>query len=399
LSRPTPRGLGRWRSIRLTIPAAIAASFLLSAATASAAIDSHITLAGNGTGAVLAGDPEAGGTPPIDCSNIPGAEKTVCDTEGFSPHPVFGPTLAVKQEAAPGSIFAGWTVEAGEGILCPPQGVECIAVAEPGAEISLKATFVDAVALSLVKGGHAAGGTVTSDPVGIDCDAACEADTAEYAPGQTVELEAEAAPGYVFAGWLGCTNSGPGACQVTLADSDTQVFAIFLKDGIEGPTGPTGPGGPTGPTGPTGPEGSPGSTGPEGPNGPGGPSGPSGPQGPAGQKGADGAAGGQGPAGSPGAPGGPGPTGKRGPAGRVICQVHQKGERVNVTCKVREAAGSASKRRAPWRLVRGGRTYAQGAAEVRHGGSATVRLPTQALADGGYVLRFQGQKGVHIVVG
>lgn len=338
MSRPTLRGSRSWRSIRFAVPVATAVVFLLSAATASAAINAHVTVDGSGAGTVTGAEAPLNGNPQVECSNGLEVEKTVCETEAFTLFEGFI-SLVVEQEAAPGSVFAGWTIEEGEAInldgFCEPTSIQCWVDNPSGGEIKIKATFVDAVDLSLVKGGHSEGGTVTSNPAGIACDATCETDTAEYADGGTVELEAEAATGYVFGGWLGCAHTGPGTCEVTLA-GDTQVFAIFLKDGVQGPAGP---GGPTGPQGPQGPQGSTGPGGPSGPTGSDGPSGPAGatgPQGAAGAAGKDGAAGSQGPAGTPGATGPAGPKGERGPAGR----------------KGRGAASKKAKRRAARRHAR-----------------------------------------------
>ncbi len=65
------------------------------------------------------------------------------------------------------------------------------------------------------------GGTVRSNPVGIDCGLDC---TETYAGGTTVSLTPTAATGSIFGGWSGgCT--GTGACAVS---GDANVTASFL---------------------------------------------------------------------------------------------------------------------------------------------------------------------------
>jgi hypothetical protein len=74
------------------------------------------------------------------------------------------------------------------------------------------------------------GGTVTSDPSGIDCGFDCEE---AVAPATLVTLSASASPGSVFAGWVGGGCSGTGDCEVTVNES-TSVNAIFEPEGTCG---------------------------------------------------------------------------------------------------------------------------------------------------------------------
>jgi photosystem II stability/assembly factor-like uncharacterized protein len=72
-------------------------------------------------------------------------------------------------------------------------------------------------------------GTVTSDPVGIDCGTAC---WESYDPGTAVTLTATAESGSTFTGWSGeC--SGTGTCSVTV-NSDKAVVAVFDLQGQYG---------------------------------------------------------------------------------------------------------------------------------------------------------------------
>jgi hypothetical protein len=67
-------------------------------------------------------------------------------------------------------------------------------------------------------------GTVTSDPVGINCPTGCEA---ELNSGASVTLTATPEAGSAFAGWSGGGCSGTGSCQVIL-NSATSVDAEFV---------------------------------------------------------------------------------------------------------------------------------------------------------------------------
>ncbi|MBI3043630.1 MAG: fibronectin type III domain-containing protein, partial [Betaproteobacteria bacterium] len=77
------------------------------------------------------------------------------------------------------------------------------------------------------------GGTVTSNPAGIDCGATC---VASFAQDTSVTLTATGAAGYSFSGWGGaCT--GAGGCAVTM-DAGKSVTASFAD--TQAPTVPSG---------------------------------------------------------------------------------------------------------------------------------------------------------------
>ena len=70
------------------------------------------------------------------------------------------------------------------------------------------------------------GGTVTSNPVGINCGTSC---AASFATGTAVRLIPSSSPGSEFSGWSGpCT--GTSSCDVT-ADADQFVTATFNSTG------------------------------------------------------------------------------------------------------------------------------------------------------------------------
>jgi hypothetical protein len=105
-------------------------------------------------------------------------------------------------------------------------------------------------------------GEVTSTPAGLTCTTGvC---THEF-EGEVTLTAAKAGAGYEFAGWIGCTPISTSSCKVDRAAS-TEVTAVFLKAGKEGPTG-TGSAGATGPSGEKGVTGAQGEKGPAGPTG------------------------------------------------------------------------------------------------------------------------------------
>lgn len=92
-------------------------------------------------------------------------------------------------------------------------------------------SFATQVNLTLTKGG-AGSGTVTSSPVGINCNTACSSQAFTFNGGQSVTLTASPVmPGTYFAGWSGGGCSGTGTCNLTL-NADTTVTATFTADTI-----------------------------------------------------------------------------------------------------------------------------------------------------------------------
>jgi len=71
---------------------------------------------------------------------------------------------------------------------------------------------------------NAGGGTVASNPAGIDCGSTCSADFAKDA---AVTLTASPEAGYAFSGWSGCDSSVGDTCQVTMNQAKA-VTASFV---------------------------------------------------------------------------------------------------------------------------------------------------------------------------
>ena len=194
-------------------------------------------------------------------------------------------------------------------------------------------------------------GEVTSTPAGLTCSTVeC---THEFEGEPT--LTAKAGAGYEFAGWIGCAPISATTCRVDRAAS-TEVTAVFLKAGKEGPTGGTGP---------------------------------------AGEKGAAGATGAQGPAGAQGPTGARGPAGPAGKIELVTCKTVKGKQRctaklVSGTIKFTTAGLVA---RAT--LSRHGVVYAAGTARTARGRMSLRLLPVRLLRSGKYTLTLISGAGKH----
>jgi hypothetical protein len=126
---------------------------------------------------------------------------------------VEGTALALEATPAPGYAFAGWSgCDQADGRFCNLW---------PSADRAVTATFVPVRSLTVER---TAGGSVSSNPAGIDCGSRC---TVEKPPGTEVSLVAVPSPGFVFAGWRDCPAAEETRCTLKL-DSNVVVGASFL---------------------------------------------------------------------------------------------------------------------------------------------------------------------------
>ncbi len=212
---------------RLTILlAALGALLLVPVAGASAAINTHVVISGTGSGTVVGVSP-LDGTPPVNCAyTSPGPQTGVCDTEAKEFEESGLPGEHAKEEAAPGSAFAGWTVEGEAFAFCEEEPLveECGFISFEG-EMTIKAAFNKAFTVEK-SGGE---GTVVSSPAGINsenCGPSKTSCSAELTG--SVTLTASPAAGYAFSKWKGCTVATGLKCEVTGATSATKVIAYFV---------------------------------------------------------------------------------------------------------------------------------------------------------------------------
>jgi hypothetical protein len=237
-------------------------------------------------------------------------------------------------------------------------------------------------------------GEVESTPAGIKCST----EECSYAlEGEVTLTAAKAAAGYEFAGWLGCKKVSATSCTVDVTAA-TEVTAVFLKAGKEGPAGKNAEevvitpfagdehgcadGGIEVKVGIAGP--------------------PSyvcnGSKGANGENGKEGSPGKEGPAGNVGAQGPAGPTGAQGPAGKVelvTCRT-VKGKQHCTTKLVSgtvnfTTTGSAAQAT----LSRHGVVYAAGTARTARGQMSLRLTPLRSLRPGKYTLTLVSGAGKH----
>ena len=156
----------------------------------------ELTVAVEGSGAGSVTSDPAG----IDC---PGD----CSEEYFGTQQV-----ELAPDADAGSVFTGWSGDCtGSGACAPTMSTAR----------SVTATFALLRSLTVTLAGDG-GGTVTSDPDGIDCGLDCDH---QYADGASVGLTAEPDVLSLFAGWSGdCTGA---SCELTMSAARS-VTATFI---------------------------------------------------------------------------------------------------------------------------------------------------------------------------
>jgi hypothetical protein len=156
-----------------------------------------VTLQGNAGGTVTSSPPG------IDCGND-------C-TETYD----LGTGVTLTAQPEQGVTFAGWSG------ACTGTGQTCnLTMNGPRA---VTATFTNKPVLTVTKSGTG-GGTVTSNPGGINCGPDCQE---PYDEGTGVTLTAAPDPGSTFSGWSGAGACGMAlTCQVTM-NGDRSVIATF----------------------------------------------------------------------------------------------------------------------------------------------------------------------------
>lgn len=157
--------------------------------------DGRVALAVSVTGT---GDGSITSTPPaINCTRGGGTCEALLDP---------GTTVTLSANPVAGSVFTGWS---GAAVACNVNLSCTISIAQA---TIVGARFMPLVALTVANSGN---GTITSNPIGIDCGNLC---IAQFAMGSVVRMTATAASGFVFSGWSGaaqaCGNNV--LCDITI---------------------------------------------------------------------------------------------------------------------------------------------------------------------------------------
>jgi hypothetical protein len=125
-----------------------------------------------------------------------------------------GTLMTLTASPASGNAFTGW-----DG-ACAGSDPTCSLTVNEALNVS--ATFLPLYTLSI---GRSGSGTVTSNPVAIDCGKTC---SAKVVQGATLTLSATPAAGQHFVNWSGACSGTAPTCSVTIT-RDTQVQAVFAR--------------------------------------------------------------------------------------------------------------------------------------------------------------------------
>ena len=180
------------------------------------------------------------------------ATSSATTTHAYSAAGTYTATLTVTDAAGCSTVqvFTGQTVSCNGSAL---------------ARVSHPVTVPTSARLTVSLDGSGSG-TVTSSPSGTSCPGTC---SYAYAAGTQVTLLATDASGSTFAGWIGCKQISATSCTVDMTAA-SEVDAVFLEAGNEGPPGKQGMAGNEGKAGAiaaTGEKGAGGAAGAQGPRG------------------------------------------------------------------------------------------------------------------------------------
>ena len=130
---------------------------------------------------------------------------------------VSGSTVSLTAAPDPSSVLTGWSSN------CTPTGPLTCAISASGTvtQRTVTVTFGAAQTLTVTPAGSG-GGSITSNPAGIDCGLVC---ATNFATGTSVGLTATPDVNSTFAGWSGDC-SGTGSCVVSLSQA-RNVTATF----------------------------------------------------------------------------------------------------------------------------------------------------------------------------
>jgi hypothetical protein len=145
---------------------------------------------------------------------------------GVEPKVKPGKTVTLKEVAAFGSEFSGWS-----GCGSEVEG-NCVVTMEAAKAVSAEFTLKPTTTLTLNKGGTGTG-SVSSKPKAINCGATCTTQSASVPKEEAVILKEKPGTGMTFTGWSGGGCSGTAeTCTVSLsgASSVTASFSGSPKE-------------------------------------------------------------------------------------------------------------------------------------------------------------------------
>jgi hypothetical protein len=275
----------------------------------------------------------------------------------------------------------GWKFKEWKGVSCEgKQTASTCVFTMPAAEVNVTAESTETSAAPLtvfVTGGGHVSSTTPPAAEGINACGPAGGPSCTAELEGIVTLAATPESGYVLVGWLGCKHTTATTCEVEI-NGETEVTAVFLKEGNQGEEGPEGPPGEEGMTGKEGL------------------TGPIGPVGPRGEEGKEG---------KPGPAGAAGPRGPAGAAGKVQlvkCVMVKKGKRKVQKCTTQLVTGpvtfNAAAASAHATLARRGVVYAVGVARATKGRLSLRLNSLRRLRSGHYTLTLTSGSGRHKTV-
>lgn len=134
-----------------------------------------------------------------------------------------GSTVTLTATAAQGSLFSGWSGS------CSGASTTCVVGMSSARSVTANfAVQPTTVILTVLKSGSG-GGTVSSNPAGINCGSVC---AASFNQNSQVVLTAVPASGSTFAGWSGACSGAATSCTVSMnsATSATASFGIPVSN-------------------------------------------------------------------------------------------------------------------------------------------------------------------------
>lgn len=135
-----------------------------------------------------------------------------------------GTVIQLHATASENSTFVGWSGGRCEGSEnCSVTMNEAITIM-PIFRINSSDTY----SLSIIKAGNGTG-SVTSTPVGINCDELCGESNANFPLGEVVTLKATPTSGSSFERWHGCVPSEDNSSCTIEMSSDRTVYATFSQ--------------------------------------------------------------------------------------------------------------------------------------------------------------------------
>lgn len=157
-------------------------------------------------------------------SSVPdSAYQSLNGTSMATPH-VAGAFAAIRSRLPNATVAQIEEALKSTGVVIADDRASAPQTAKPRIQVDQALAALGAVPRSLTVN-RTGSGTVTSEPSGIDCGTACNAN---FDDGATVTLTATAGAGHRFSGWGGACSASGATCTLTM-NSDQSVVSTFVQ--------------------------------------------------------------------------------------------------------------------------------------------------------------------------